>query len=94
MKKLLIIPLTFLVTSFFLTSCGNTNADTRMKAQVQNNSDTTAKKDSKESDEHEKKEKAEKKDKKHKKTSFFKPVRIFNDATTKMIYKTQTDLWL
>jgi mannitol-specific phosphotransferase system IIBC component len=94
MKKLLIIPLTFLVTSVLLTSCGNTNADTRMKAQVQNNSDTTNKKANKESDEQEKKEKEEKKNKTHKKTSFFKPVRIFNDATTKMIYKTQTDLWL
>ena len=94
MKKLLIIPLTFFVTSFYITSCGSTNGDTRMKTQVQNIADTTGKKASKESDEHEKKEKEEKKNKKHKKTSFFKPVRMFNDATTKMIYKTQTDLWL
>ena len=64
MKKLLIIPLTFFVTSFFLSSCGSTNADTRMKTHVQNNADTTAKKTSKESDEHEKKEKKEKKNKK------------------------------
>jgi hypothetical protein len=90
MKKLLIIPLTFLVTSFFLTSCGNTNTDAHMKAPVQNNADTTAKKATKESDEHEKKEKEEKK---KKKISFFKPVKRFDDATTKAIYKTQADLW-
>ncbi len=94
MKKLLIIPLTFLLGSFFLTSCRSTNADTHKKTHVQNNADTTANKASKESDEHEENEKKEKKDKKHKKTSFFKPVRIFNDATTKTIYETQTALWL
>ena len=94
MKKLLIIPITFFVTSFFLTSCGSTNADTRMKTHVQNNADTTTKKANKESDEHEKKEKEEKKNKKNKKASFFKAARIFNDATTKMIYDTQTALWL
>ena len=94
MKKLLIIPLTFFVTSFFLTSCGSTNADTRTKTHVQNNAGTINKKASKESDQHEKKENEEKKNKKNKKASFFKPARIFNDATTKMIYKTQTDLWL
>ncbi len=64
-----------------------------MKAQVQNNADTTTKKANKESDEHKKKEKEEKKNKKNKKISFFKPVRRFDDATTKAIYKTQTDLW-
>ena len=94
MKKLLIIPLTFLVTSFFITSCGNTNADARMKTEVQNNADTTGKKGNKESDEHKKKEKEEKKKKKNKDISFFKPVRIFNDANTKAIYKTQAELWL
>ena len=94
MKKLLIIPLTFFVTSFFLTSCGTTNADTRMKTHVQNNADTTAKKANKKSDDHEKKEKEEKNDKKHKKTSFFKLTRQINDANTKMIYDTQTALWL
>ena len=93
MKKLLIIPLTFLVTSFFLTSCGNTNTDAHMKAPVQNNADTTAQKATKESDKHEKKEKEEKKQKKNKKISFFEPVRRFDDATTKAIYKTQADLW-
>ena len=93
MKKLLIIPLTFFVTSFFLTSCGSTNADTRAKTHVQNNEDTTAKKAGKKSDKHDKKEKKEKKDKKHEKTSFFKLTKI-NDANTKMIYETQTALWL
>jgi hypothetical protein len=95
MKKLLIIPITFLAAgSFFLSSCGSTNADTRMKTHVQNNADTTAKKTSKESDEHEKKERKEKKNKKNKETSFFKPVRIINDANTKIIYDTQAALWL
>ena len=94
MKKLLIIPLTLFVTSFFLTSCGSTNADTRTKTHVENKADTTAKKASKGSDEHDKKEKEEKKDKKHKKTSFFKNSRRINDANTKLIYDTQTALWL
>ena len=93
MKKLLIIPLAFLVTSFFLTSCGNTNTDAHLKAQVQNNTDTSSKKADKESDEHKKKEKEGKKNKKHKETSFFNLTRKINDADTKMIYDTQTDLW-
>ena len=95
MKKLLMIPITFLVAgSFFLSSCGNAKTDAHTKALVQNNADSTAKKAHKESDEHEKKEKEEKKNKKNKKTSFFKPARIINDANTKIIYDTQTALWL
>lgn len=94
MKKLLIIPLAFLVTSFFLTSCGNTNTDAHLKAQVQNNTDTCSKKANKESDEHKKKEKEEKNNKKNKRISIFKPVRIFNEADTKAIYEMQTALWL
>ena len=96
MKKLLIIPLTFLVGSFFVTSCGNTNKDAHKKAKVENSADTSTKKANKEGDEHvkkEKKEKKEKKNKKHEETSFFKLTRI-NDANTKMIYETQTALWM
>ena len=94
MKKLLIISLAFSVTSFFLSSCGSTNMDTRTKTHVQKSEDTTATKSDKESDHHEKKEKEEKKDKKHKKTSFFKLPGRINEANTKMIYETQTALWL
>jgi Ni/Co efflux regulator RcnB len=94
MKKLLIISLAFFASSFFLSSCGSANADTHAKTHVQNNEDTTAKKDGKKSDKHEKKEKKEKKDKKHEKTSFFKLTRPINEANTKMIYETQTALWL
>ena len=95
MKKLLIIPMTFLVAgSFFLSSCGNASSDRGMKASLQNNADTTIQKVHKKSDEHKKKKHEEKKNKKNKKTSFFKPARIINDANTKIIYETQTALWL
>ena len=94
MKKLLIISLAFFASSFFLTSCGSANADTHSKTHVQNNEDTTAKKAGKKKDKHEKKEKEEKKKKKHNKTAFFKLSRPINEANTKMIYDTQTALWL
>ena len=94
MKKLLIIPITFLVAgSFFLSSCGNASSDTGKKARIENNADTTVQKVNKESGENEEKEKEEKKNKKNKKTSFFKPARIINEANTKIIYDTQTALW-
>ena len=94
MKKLLIIPITFLVAgSFFLSSCGNASADTGKKAPVENNAGTSIKKETKKSDKKKKKEKKEKHHKTNQKTSFFKPARIINDSNTKIIYDTQTALW-
>lgn len=95
MKKLLIIPITFLTAgSFFLSSYGNTSTDRFMKAPIQSNLSTSNKKANKESDEHKKKKKEEKNNKKNKRTSIFKPLRKFNEADTKAIYETQTALWL
>lgn len=98
MKKLLIIPIIFLAAGFFsLTSCGSFTSDSGMKAPIQNNEDTTThkeKKEKKEKGENEEKEENEKEEKKNKKTSFFKSVKIFNDADTRTMYKTQADLWL
>lgn len=95
MKKLLIIPITFLAAgSFFLSSCGTSSSDTGMKAPFQTYADTPTKKANKESDKNEKKVKEEKKNTKNTKASFFKPARIINDANTKIIYDTQTALWL
>lgn len=95
MKKLLLIPITFLAAgSFFLSSCGNASSDTGMKAPVHNNSETSNQKENKKSDKKKEKEKEEKKNKRNKKTSIFKPARIINDANTKIIYDTQTALWL
>ena len=94
MKKLLIIPITFLVAgSFFLSSCENTTANSGTKAPVENYAGTSSKKETKKSDKRKKKEKKEKHHKKNKKTSLFKPGRIINDANTKIIYDTQTALW-
>ncbi|MEO9211012.1 MAG: hypothetical protein ABI208_07935 [Ginsengibacter sp.] len=100
MKKLLIIPITFLVAGIiFLSSCGNTSSDRSMKAPVQNNTDTTIQKENKKSDEKiekEKEEKEEKKHKKNKKDSIAEPANYttLNEANTKMIYETQAALWL
>ena len=95
MKKLLMIPITFLVAgTFFLSSCGNASSETGRKAAVENNVSTSTQKDKKKSDKKKKKEKEEKKHKKNKETSFFKPVRLINDANTKIIYDTQTAMWL
>ncbi len=95
MKKLSIIPITFLAAgSFFLSSCGNAKTYAHMKAPVQNNADTSIQKENEKSDKKKEKEKEEKKKKKNKKTSFFKSARIMNDANTKIIYDTQTTLWL
>ena len=65
-----------------------------MKARVQNNADTSIQKENEKSDKKKEKEKEEKKKKKNKKTSFLKSARIMNDANTKIIYDTQTALWL
>lgn len=95
MKKLLIIPITFLAAaSFLLPSCQNTSSDKGIKAPVENNEGISSQKENKKSDKKKKKEKEEKKHKTNKNVSFFKPGRIINDANTKIIYETQTALWL
>jgi uncharacterized membrane protein YdbT with pleckstrin-like domain len=84
MKKLLIIPITFLaVGSFFLNACGNTSSEKGMKAPVQNNADTTSQKEEKKSDKKkEKEEKDEKEAKEEKeKTSFVIPADCSNPMT-------------
>ena len=95
MKKLLTIPATILAAScFFLASCGNLSTDNGMKSPEHHKADTTIQKTNKKVSEKDGKEKKEKKDKKNKKISFFQPTRIFNEANTNAIYKTQADLWL
>ena len=91
MKKLLFIPITLLAAgSFFLNSCGNTSSEKGMKAPVQNNADTTIKKEKKKSDKKKEKEEKEKNEEREK-TSFAKPANyiISNDATAKTIINMQ-----
>ena len=95
MKKLLIIPITFLAAgSFFLNSCGNTSSEKGMKAPLQNNADTTTQKEKKESDKKKEKEEKEKKEEKEEKgkTSFVKPASFIlsNNAGTTNIENMQT----
>ena len=69
MKKLLNLPVTiFMLGSFFLASCGNTNADGAMKAPVQSSADTASQDAQKESGEAEGKE-----NEKDEKSSIAKP---------------------
>ena len=84
MKKLLIIPITFLAAgSFFLNACRNTSSEKGMKAPVQNNADTTSQKEEKKSDKKNEKEEKDEKDEKEEKgkTSFVKPANCSNPLT-------------
>ena len=87
MKKLVIIPaLLFTTGSLFLASCGNSDGNNAMKSPVQNNTDTTQKKD-KETGENEGKE-----NEKDEKASIAKPASYVTstDANAKTTENLQT----
>ena len=86
MKKSLIIPAFFIISSLFLASCGNTDSNNAMKSPVQINADTTTQKKDKENDG----EKEGKENEKEEKASITKPAS--NVAGTNANAKTTNDL--